>query len=314
MELEESALPLHEDATMKLRPRLFLEGNLFVDLQPGTPSAAEIDDGHTFPAGQTSIAVQIDQVFTTLQADVRSNLQTLLDEFGKAFKEGGAEGFREIYKTSPGAFRYTSEVNEALLGQEEHDLSELIVNLDATVEALNQGDDLQDLVTNLRTVLGSFAAESASLEEAIALLPEVLEVGEPALASLNASFPSAARLRPRGAARAFARRPPRWTPQRRCSSRSAGLVSEDELRGLTADLRPTIPRLAQLSKDTIPFLEPGAGAFELLQRGRHPVGQPDHRRPTERRRRAGSSRSWATVSWGLAAKAGRMTPMDPTSA
>ena len=37
MELEESALPLHEDATMKLRPRLFLEGNLFVDLKPGTP-------------------------------------------------------------------------------------------------------------------------------------------------------------------------------------------------------------------------------------------------------------------------------------
>ena len=39
MELEESALPLHTDATMKLRPRLFLEGNLFVDLQPGSPNA-----------------------------------------------------------------------------------------------------------------------------------------------------------------------------------------------------------------------------------------------------------------------------------
>ena len=212
-----------------------------------------MEDGHTFPVGQTSIAVQIDQVFTTLQADVRSNLQILLDELGKAFRAGGAEGFREIYKTSPGAFRYTSEVNEAFLGQEEHDLSELIVNLDTTVEALNQGDDLQDLVTNLRTVLGSFAAESASLEEAIALLPEVLEEGEPALASLNASFPSL---------RAFAREAlpgVRSTPATLDAAtpllqQVRGLVSEDELRGLTADLRPTIPRLAQLSKDTIPFL------------------------------------------------------------
>ena len=254
MELEESALPLHEDATMKLRPRLFLEGNLFVDLQPGSPSSPEAEDGFTFPASQTSIAVQIDQVFTTLQGDVRANLQTLLDELGTAFRAGGAEGFREIYKTSPGAFRYTAEVNEALLGQEEHDLSELIVNLDSTVEALNQGDDIQNLVTNLRTVLGSFAAESANLERAIAVLPSVIEEGEPALASLNRSLP---------ALRAFSREAlpgVRSTPATLDAAtplleQVRGLVSEEELRGLTADLRPTIPRLAELADETIPFLD-----------------------------------------------------------
>src|SRR5215218_9686439 len=31
MELKDSALPLHEDATAKVRPRIFLEGNFFVD-------------------------------------------------------------------------------------------------------------------------------------------------------------------------------------------------------------------------------------------------------------------------------------------
>ena len=69
---------------MKLRPRLFLEGNLFVDLKPGSPNAPEADDGHTFPVGQTAVAVQLDQVLTTLQADVRADLQILLDEFGNA--------------------------------------------------------------------------------------------------------------------------------------------------------------------------------------------------------------------------------------
>ena len=256
MELEESALPIHEDATLKLRPRLFLEGNLFVDLQPGTPNAPEAEDGYIFPASQTAIAVQIDQVFTTLQGDVRSNLQILLDELGTAFRAGGAEGFRELYKTSPGAFRYTAEVNEALLGTEERDLSELIVNLDSTVEALNQGEDLQDLVTNLRTVLGSFAAESANLERAIAVLPDVIEEGEPALASLNASLP---------ALRAFSREAlpgVRSTPATLDAAtplleQVRGLVSEEELRGLTRDLRPTIPSLASMAKSSVPALDEG---------------------------------------------------------
>ena len=37
MELTDEARPIHSDATMKLRPRLFLEGNYFVDLRPGQP-------------------------------------------------------------------------------------------------------------------------------------------------------------------------------------------------------------------------------------------------------------------------------------
>src|SRR5918992_1451045 len=32
MEIKDKALPIHTDATMKIRPRIFLEGNFFVDL------------------------------------------------------------------------------------------------------------------------------------------------------------------------------------------------------------------------------------------------------------------------------------------
>jgi ABC-type transporter Mla subunit MlaD len=37
MKLNDDARPIHDDATLQLRPRLFLEGNLFVDLKTGTP-------------------------------------------------------------------------------------------------------------------------------------------------------------------------------------------------------------------------------------------------------------------------------------
>ena len=255
MTLKEEALPLHEDAQFQLRPRLFLEGNLFVETKPGSPNAEEVGENHTFPVSQTSSSVQIDQVLTTLQSDVRANLQTFLDEFGNALVEyGGARGFQELYGSSAGAFKYTSQVNEALQGTRTHDLSGLIRNLDQVVAALGSNElALQNLVTNFRVVSGSFAAESASLEQAIAKLPDVLDAAEPAFANLNASFPPL---------RAFAREAlpgvRSTTPALRAATplieQVRLLVSEDELRGLVADLRPTIPDLARLSAATKPLL------------------------------------------------------------
>ena len=77
-------LPIHEDATLKIRPRIFLEGNFFVDLRPGSPSAPEVADGGTIGSTQTSTPVQLDQLLTALQSDQRADLQTLLQEYGKA--------------------------------------------------------------------------------------------------------------------------------------------------------------------------------------------------------------------------------------
>ena len=46
MTIGKAGRPIHDDARAKIRPRIFLEGNFFVDLEPGTPGAPEIaDDG-----------------------------------------------------------------------------------------------------------------------------------------------------------------------------------------------------------------------------------------------------------------------------
>src|SRR3954449_13600424 len=71
MEIKDSGLPIHKDAYLKIRPRIFLEGNFFVDLSPGSPTAPELDSGKTVGMVQTDGPVQIDQVLTTLQKDTR---------------------------------------------------------------------------------------------------------------------------------------------------------------------------------------------------------------------------------------------------
>src|SRR5262249_49919242 len=131
------------------------------------------------------------QVLTTLQSPVRTDLQTTLDEFGAALQDyGGAQGLNENYRTSGGAYKYTAEVNQALLGTRPHDLSGLIVNLDKVVRGLDRNEvELRDLVHNFRVFAGSFAAHSGSLEAAVAELPRVLDAARPASRNLNASFP-----------------------------------------------------------------------------------------------------------------------------
>jgi len=256
MDLKDTALPVRQDATLQLRPRLFLEGNLFVDLHPGSPSAPELHSGSVVPEEQTSNSVQFDQVLTSLQAPVRQDLQIFLKEFGGALdKYGGAKGFQESFRTSPAAYEYTSQVNQALLGTQPGDLAGFVSNLDVVARELDQNSaHLQGLITNLNTVSGDFAANQASLRDAIVELPQVLAVGRPALEKLNQDFP---------ALRAFSREA---LPGARSANQALDyanpwigqlrqLVSQPELRGLVSDLRPTVPDLAALSNDSLPFLE-----------------------------------------------------------
>ncbi len=99
MELKDEGLPLHEDAELKIRPRIFLEGNFFVDVQPGSPSAPVLDDGASIPVNQTATPVQLGQVLSALQADTREDLRTIFAEYGlKTLQGGGAEGFNRSIK------------------------------------------------------------------------------------------------------------------------------------------------------------------------------------------------------------------------
>ena len=82
--VDDSGQPIHSDAQVAIRPRIFLEGNFFLDVSPGSPSAHSLSSGDTIPVTQTSTAVQLDQILTSLQAPDRANLQKLLEGYGNS--------------------------------------------------------------------------------------------------------------------------------------------------------------------------------------------------------------------------------------
>src|SRR5829696_2827930 len=167
MEIQDTGQPIHKDATAKIRPRIFLEDNFFVDLKPGTPQTPTLDDDdRPLPMTQTASPVQLDQILTSLQSDERADLQSLLVDLGNTLtrnpkaqggsqeeidafnatqdpdveNESAAEALQNSYTYSADALRNVSIINEATLGLEQDDLAKLLKGLQLTSAGLGRNE------------------------------------------------------------------------------------------------------------------------------------------------------------------------------
>src|SRR5919112_1165190 len=191
MEIEPEGLPIKRDSEVRLRPRLFLEGNYFIDIQPGTPSSPNLPTGSTIPQTQTTTPVQFGEFLTSLQRGTRENLQTLLKEYSRALEGPGAAGLNQAIEHWEGAYRNTAIVSRAYQGERAGDLHRLLRGQGRVFGALSANTrSLKTLVTGLRRVAGGFAREDANLSRTIVSLRNVLRTGKPALESLNDALPS----------------------------------------------------------------------------------------------------------------------------
>ena len=257
MELREDALPIRDDARAQIRSRIFLEGNFFVDVQPGSPSSGELDDGSTLPITQTASTVTLPDILDVLDSDVRGDLQTFLHEYGTvALQGGGAKAFNRAIRSFKPAYRYGALTNDALLGVDpDRDVQRLLRGQQRTFAALSANPDaLKELVTDLNTTAGAIAAEDSALEAAVPALRDTLREGYPALGELNAALPTLRTFSRealpgvRSSNPALAAATP-WIIQAR------GLVQQSELKGLAADLRQAVPSLVKLNTRLVPFLK-----------------------------------------------------------
>jgi phospholipid/cholesterol/gamma-HCH transport system substrate-binding protein len=205
--VEGKGRPIHDDAFAAIRPRIFLEGNFFVELDPGSPSAPEMASGDTIPVSRTSIAVQLDQILTALQSPVRADLSRLLESYGTALTheptaaedatqlpevkgKSGAEALNGALKYGGEAGRYSSQTLNGLLGTEQRDLSRLVAGAGRAFGALGRREaDLQGLIDNFDIFTGALANQSTNLSATIHLLAPTLRVTHASLVSLNRTLP-----------------------------------------------------------------------------------------------------------------------------
>ena len=194
MEIEDKGLPIHEDAELKIRPRIFLEGNFFVDLQPGSPSAPELErrrrSRSTRPRRRSSSAT----CSRRSRRDTREDLQTFLREYSKGARGRGRRGLQRV---APLLGARVPELGDrqrghARPGARPRHPARAARASSSTFAALAEDEDaLKDLVTNLNITAGALAREDVALEASIPALRDTLAGRRSRRsASLNAALPT----------------------------------------------------------------------------------------------------------------------------
>jgi ABC-type transporter Mla subunit MlaD len=258
--------PIHKDAFATIRPRIFLEGNFFIELTPGSPSAPDLSSGDTIPVSQTATAVQIDQVLSALQSPVRADLSHLLESYGNALTHEptaaedlnqlpevqgvtGAGALNGAFKYGGEAGRYSSVVTNALLGTQQRDLSKLVASAGRTFNAFAANTkDLQGLITNFDTFTGALANQSTNLATTVHLLAPTLQVAHTSLVDLNKTLPPlrtyAIELRP-----AVAELPELISASKPWIAQARPLLSGKEGLGVAKLLAKSTPGLAGAARE-----------------------------------------------------------------
>lgn len=277
MRIDDRGRPVHADATLKIRPRLFLEGNFYVDLKPGTPHGKELPDGGLIPVTHTARAVQIDQLLTSLSADTRASLRRTVQGLGAALGQAptaaddarqdpgvrgltGGQALNRTLRTSPAALRDSARVAGALQGTRRHDLSRTVAGFARATKALADNEvQLTALVGDFDTTMGALASRAPALRRTVALLGPTAASARAGFSSLAAALPATRRFA-RDLAPGVAETPATIAASDPWIAQARPLLSKAELGGLLDDLSPATADLAKLGHATRQFL-PRIDAF-----------------------------------------------------
>lgn len=212
MQIDARGRPIRRDAALKVRPKLFLEGAFYVDLQPGSPGTPELADGGVIPLTHTAVPVQLDQAVSPLRAGVRRDLQGLVQGLGNAVgsrptpeedatldpADRGITGGAALNRTlgsSPQALRDGAIVADALRGERPGDLTRMLGGLARTMDGLaSEESRLTGLVRDLDVTFGTTALHATSLRETVRAAAGVATRGRESLVALHDVLPPTQRL------------------------------------------------------------------------------------------------------------------------
>jgi phospholipid/cholesterol/gamma-HCH transport system substrate-binding protein len=189
--LDEDVLPIHEDATAKVRP-VGLLGERFVELDRGTPDAKVVADGGSLPLEQTSRATDLDEVLNMVDAPTGTALSMLVTTLGQGLLGNGENADRAIKALAP-ALQDTDRLG-SILNDQNTVLQQLVDSVTPLADELatGHGESLDRLVGATEKTLGATARSDAALGRTLERLPAALREARTTLAALSGAAGSTA--------------------------------------------------------------------------------------------------------------------------
>jgi phospholipid/cholesterol/gamma-HCH transport system substrate-binding protein len=183
MEVERKFLPIYRDATALVRPRTGLQ-DMFIELDPGTKGAGEIEDGGTLPLENTEPQINLDEILEALDADTQAYLRALFVGGGQGLK-GRARDLGKVLGGLGPINQKLAQLNSVVAERKEN-LARLIHNLNVlTGEIGDNGETLARLVDSSNSALGAIASQDLNVQRAVALLPGTLRTARTTLGKVE---------------------------------------------------------------------------------------------------------------------------------
>ena len=197
--------PVHANATVTIRDRLFLEGSYYLQLDPGTPSAPIAKDGFTIPVSNTAYPVQFYQVLSTFNSATRQSLQNTLNTLTQGFSappgevptaaNSGAGGLKQAIPQLAPTLKDVAWVTRGLRGTQPGDVERLLSSAsDVTSTLQGSSAQLADLVTGLNRTSTALASTDGALAQTVSGLDQTLQAAPPALTAIDQALPPLTRL------------------------------------------------------------------------------------------------------------------------
>lgn len=176
--------PIYRNATVLLRPRTPLK-DMYLELDPGTPSAGVLPAGATLAAGATNPDVDFSQILASLDSDTRDYLLLLLAGGAQAFQDHGSTAVRPsraAVVALQGVFKRFAPLNRdtatftRLLALRRRNIMRSIYGLQAVASSLGSVEsELSSLINSSNTNFAAIASQSRNLQTALTLLPGTLQ-------------------------------------------------------------------------------------------------------------------------------------------
>lgn len=199
MDLDDKAMPLHEDARLTIRP-VSLLGERYVDLDRGSPSTPTLAVGEVIPLDRTRTSVGLDEVLNTVDEPTGEGLKGLVTTLGEGMQGNGAKVDQALRALAP-SMGETQQL-AAVLGEHNKLLSRLVKNFEPVAGALavRDGKAMDRLIASSDRVLSVVRERQGDLDETLQRLPGTLRTLRSTLGHLRSTAgdtaPTLAELRP----------------------------------------------------------------------------------------------------------------------